>query len=364
MIMTLESLALLPELQKIPRDDAALELDFEGQMTQILGMDRDHFSIELSTAVEAPLMTLFEARNVDDVVPQAHELAFSNSDLSLHEHYQEMVSRGEESVTGFMSNLKGKVAELRAEDKLEEWFPGYDFELASNPTQPIWDIRGVGPEGTEDLLIQVKAGGISYVPEVLEGMEEAPTTLFAVSHEIYDRILETAPELGGQLADLGFTAYDLTDDVAKNLSVLASNLGIDVPDGLGEMLPIVGEVVLGIKLIIDLISTERDFKDVELQDRSRVHAMKALVLMSRFGVSAVCINLGGAAGTVALPGVGTAVGALGGGGLAFYLNRRLRPRMMDLAMHLAGVTKDDLFYFRNKVAVDRIGESLASTMAP
>ena len=55
--------------------------------------------------------------------------------------------------------------------------------------------------------------------------------------------------------------------------------------------------------------------------------------------------------------------AIGGGGVAVYLNRRLRPRMMDVAMHLAGVTEDDLFYFRNKATVDRIGESLAGTTA-
>ena len=91
--------------------------------------------------------------------------------------------------------------------------------------------------------------------------------------------------------------------------------------------------------------------------------MKALALMSRFGVSAVCVNLGGAAGTMAVPGVGTLVGAVGGGGVAVYLNRRLRPRMMDVAMHLAGVTEDDVFYFRNKAAVDGIGESLAETTA-
>ena len=169
------------------------------------------------------------------------------------------------------------------------------------------------------------------------------------------------PEFAGRLTDLGFTAYDLTEDVAKNLSILASNRGIDVPDGLGEILPHVGEVVLGIKIIIDILSTEMDFKGVKLQDRSRVHAMKALVLISRFGVSAVCVKLGGAAGTLAAPGFGTVAGAVGGGAVAFYLARRLRPRMMDVAMHVAGVTKDDLFYFRNKVLVDSIGESLRQT---
>ena len=43
----------------------------------------------------------------------------------------------------------------------------------------------------------------------------------------------------------------------------------------------------GIRLVMDVVSTERDFKDVQIQDRSRVHALKALVLMSKFGVTTV-----------------------------------------------------------------------------
>lgn len=359
--MPLESLALLPDLEKLPIGDGAPDSDFQDHMTHIVKMDRDHFSIEFASAVETPLMTLFRVRNVDDVLRKAYDLSFSNSDLSLNEHFREMVSRGEESVTGFMSNLKGKVGELRAIPALEERYPGYRFELARNPTQPILDITGIGPEGTDPIFVQVKAGAASSVSEVAHTMEDTPNVIFAVSRDIYDKIADVHPELTDRLLDLEFTAYDLNEDVGKNLSVLASNLGIDVPDGLGEILPYVGEVVLGIKLIIDIISTEMDFKGVELQDRSRVHAMKALVLMSRFGVSAVCVKLGGAAGTLAAPGIGTVAGAIGGGAVAFYLARRLRPRMMDVAMHVAGVTGDDLFYFRNKLSVDIIGESLRRT---
>ena len=88
----------------------------------------------------------------------------------------------------------------------------------------------------------------------------------------------------------------------------ASTEGFDIPDGIGEMLPYAGEVILGIRLVMDIVSTERDFKDVQLQDRSRVHALKALVLMSKFGVTTVFTTAGGAGGTAAgtalLPGVG------------------------------------------------------------
>lgn len=363
--MTLESLALLPELQKIPTDEATLDLDSEGQLMRIADMDRDHFSIELSAAVETPLISLFDARNVSDVVRTAHDLAFSNSDLNLHDHYLEVVDRGEQSVTGFISNLKGKVAELEAPSLLAERFPNYEFTLASDPTQPIWDIRGVGPEDVQDLLVQVKFGSASYAPQVLERMEETPNVLFAVGQEIYNKILEASPELSSRLVDLEMSAYELTAEVTDDLGLLADNFGIDVPDSVGAMLPYVAEVVLGIKLIMIIVQTEREYEAIDREDRNREHVLRTLALLSRFGITTVCVSLGGAAGTSLPlpPGVGPATGAIAGGALAFYLNRRLKPRMLEVAMRVANVDEDDLFYFRNKVAIDQIGRSLAATKA-
>ena len=137
------------------------------------------------------------------------------------------------------------------------------------------------------------------------------------------------------------------------------------------MLPYAGEIILGIRLVMDVVSTERDFKDVQLQDRSRVHALKALVLMSKFGVTTVLTTAGGAGGTAAgtalLPGVGSAaggiVGSIAGAGTAAFLNRRLQPHIMEVGMAIAGVDEDDMFYFRNKKVIDGIGASLATTRA-
>ena len=92
-------------------------------------------------------------------------------------------SAAERSVTGFVSNLKGKVAEMRAEDLLEDRFPGYDFSVASDLDSPGWDLHGVAPEG-QDILVQVKMGGEGYVADVLERMRDDPAILFATSSEI------------------------------------------------------------------------------------------------------------------------------------------------------------------------------------
>ena len=45
------------------------------------------------------------------------------------------------------------------------------------------------------------------------------------------------------------------------------------------------------------------------------------------------------------------------------LNRRLEPRIEEVAMKIVGGDSDDLFYLMNRVEIDRIGESLAATRA-
>ena len=168
------------------------------------------------------------------------------------------------------------------------------------------------------------------------------------------------PELSGQLLNTGISNVELHVAVERAMELLRQQMGIDLPDGIAGMLPYIGEVVLGVKLIMDIISTERDLNELDIQDRSRVHALKALMLMSRFGISSVCVAIGGAAGGPAGP-AGIAVGSLSGAGLAFYLSRRLRPRMVEIAAKLAGVTEDDIFYYRNKLAIDELGLSFANT---
>ena len=53
-------------------------------------------------------------------------------------------------------------------------------------------------------------------------------------------------------------------------------MGIDVPDSIGEMLPYVGDIVLGIRLISQMVSSEGELTGVEVSERSRVHAIRTL----------------------------------------------------------------------------------------
>ena len=371
--MGMESLALLPELQKLPAAEGVATLGHDEAVSRIRAMDRDHFAIEVSQATEETLEALFDWRNVPDEtrdnLDEAFTRAFSNlaeKGKSVHERFSEISARGLAAETGFVSNLKGKVAELKAEDILEERNPGYDFELAASPTQPGWDLIGTSPD-RPNIFAQVKFGDETYADNTLEAMREHTNYPFAVSSEIYDRISQSHPELLDRLVDIG-PAAELTESVKDGLGTLAENYGVDVPDSIGEALPLVGEVVLGLKLVWNMVKTERELADVDLTDRTRVHGVRVLALASRFGINQVCMLAGssaGAAAGTAVPVVGNVVGGLAGGmaglGGAMMLNRLLEPRIEEVAIKLVGGDADDVFYLMNRVEIDRIGESFAAT---
>ena len=320
--------------------------------------------MEVAQATETALDALFEARNVPDALNEAYSLAFTSASQSksLYEHFDEVKALGDRSIEGFVSSLKGKVAELESVQLLEERFPGYKFEIEPNPIQQVYDLTGSGTDGAEDVLVQVKAGGESYAGEVLDRIEETPSHVrFALSSEIYDKVLEAKPESADRLIDLDIEIGEFTEDIKSGLGTLSTNLGIDVPDSIGEALPYVGETVLAIRLITQIVSTEGELKGIEISDRSRVHAISTLALMAKFGVTQVCALGGGAAGTAVNPGVGSAVGAIGGAGGAMLLNRMLEPRMEEVAITIVGGDSNEIFYLMNKSAIDDIGNSLATT---
>ena len=117
-----------------------------------------------------------------------------------------------------------------------------------------------------------------------------------------------------------------------------------------------------------MLKTERELTDVDLADRTRVHGIRTLALGSRFGINHVCMWAGGAAGTAAgsmMPGIGNIgvglVGILGGLGGGMALNRLLEPRIEEVATKLVGGDTDDMFYLMNRVEIDELGRSFAST---
>ena len=59
-----------------------------------------------------------------------------------------------------------------------------------------------------------------------------------------------------------------------------------------------------------------------------------------------------------VPGVGNTVAGIGGtvigAGMEMYLNKRIQPHMLDIALNITGLTHDDLFYYKNKPRIDEV----------
>ena len=173
--IAMQSANLLSELEQIPLRREHDRYTYEDVVKQSGLMRNDLFAIEVSAGIEDTFSTLFDARNVTDDLFEAYSLASPGvaADHSLYDRYVEMVNQGERSVGGFISNIKGKLGELRIQEHLQQEFPGYSFQIADAQNQPDWDILATGPDGTE-VPIQVKIGDEEYAGEVLARMQEDP----------------------------------------------------------------------------------------------------------------------------------------------------------------------------------------------
>ena len=368
----MESLKLLQDLERIPLPTAGASFKGIDDLPGVAwAIDAKLYGLETAQGLEDVSEALFDWRNVDDamraLMEKAYPLAFTNSDVLLHEHFSQAMQNGQDAARGFVSALKGKMAEIENNAKLEQLFPGYTFELGP-PTQPVWDHLGTSAHGPE-IAIQSKMGGDSYASEVVSRMDTNPDTTFMLSSDLYEGIGAARPDLVERMIDSEIENTTFTADVTENVTLLAENSGLDVPDGLGEALPYIGEAILAIRLMLDVVSVERDLKNFGRNQKTRLQALRALLLLQRLGVSAILVGgggtLGAGAGTAIAPGPGSAVGGIAGsvaGAItAAQVNRLIRPHVLPFALQLTGMMPDDLFYFQNRRAIDAVGASLAST---
>lgn len=327
----------------------------------------DLFAVEVGAGVEGALAAFVLDRHATPELEDAFRLQYPNlaASTSLEQHYETLLERGEKSVQGFMHALRGKLFETRLPELLQERFPGFEFALSESATQAGWDVVGTNADGAE-MFVQAKARAASAAGQVMARMDadEAPQ-LFAATKELHEAIVVARPELADRLIETDVSNMELDEEAESALATLAEQLDIDVPDAIGEAIPYIREVVLGVRLVVDVVRNEKALADMPRGDKNRLHGVKAVTLMARFGVSAVMVAAGGAAGGAAgslFPGAGTAIGgvigSIGGAVGAGRLNRTLEPRLLELGLDFAGITKDDLFYYQHKQTVDSIGERL------
>ena len=364
--MTMQSTELLPALRALPGDEGP-RISFDEVIRRLHAGDPALQAAEFTASVSFAMWGIWDRINVDDALAEAYSTQYPGlaADHSLYEQWSDVTAGGPEAAQGFISGLKGKVAEINFVETLER--NGYtNVEMAPSPTQPSWDISAVSPDGNAELW-QVKTGGTEYASEVARDMVENPEINFAVSTEIFQHIADNNPLLVDQMVDIGST-INLEGTIDEGLGILSENMGIDIPDGMGEVIPYAGAIIAGARLVYGVVRTEQEFKSVDRTNRNKIQVVQALTVMSRMGVTTVLSMVGGMGGAAAgsiIPGVGNLIGgiagAVTGAGMAIYLNRHLQPHMLSLALDITGLTNDDLFYFKNKVHIDRVAWSFRQT---
>lgn len=357
----MESMSLLPELESIHAEALSESVSSSFLLSRLADMEKDDCAIEYSIGIEKTLLGLFDGQEVPGNLAEEYGKASEQGDLNLFQKYSESIGSGEESALSLVSALKGRLAELRCCDLLERHFPGYRFELSSDSEQSLLNIRGAADEGALDILVQVKAETGMCSDMAIGSPGDSQDSVFKLSRDMFNQIRDAHPDLAGPLYDMQIQDLVITQDVHEALESLAENMGIDLPDEIGDMIPYAGEITLGIKLVYDMIAVNRDFNDIHVDDRKKISILKALGLLSRYFVSSGCGVLTTAAGSVMLPGIGSILGSLAGIRLSKTLNDRLKPHVLEIALGVCELSTDDLFYFKNKTVIDELGSSLAST---
>ena len=423
--MNMRSSNLLPALQKLPGDGSGQRRSFRDHITDIVSMDRALYAAEFTSAASFGLWYIFDERSVlgisipgtginldDDLrerMIQAHELAIPSETRTVWEHSQDALNNPGTFDNSFMSPFKGKVAELETNQLLES--DGWThMTLAQDLRHPFWDNIGINLDGkvavvqtrtgesysandvqdwmAEDhpnLYEQVYADVQKWVadseiieehPElatIAERLAEGPDSFvsdryFAFGSELYGKAVPSGiDETGRIVADIGSTA-ELEDTANEGLELLSDNMGIDIPDGIGDILPYAGAIIAGARLVYSVSKTEKEFKAADRTTRNKIQVVQSLTVMSRLGVTTVLAAAGGAGGTAIgsiIPGpgniIGGIVGSLTGASMGMYLSRHLQPHMLNLALDITGLTNDDLFYYKNKPRIDTVAWSFQTT---
>ena len=371
--MNMESLNLIPQLVQLPGATDGIKQSNRDRLIALLESDMNLHAAEYSAAASAGMWAVFDSVNVDDALRENLLEAYRSqhpglaADRSIHEQWQEMMGRGHGSMDGFMNGLKGKIAEFDTRDQLQNagWS---EVDIARDPTQSVWDIKAISPEGTLEYW-QVKNVGADQARNIQHLMVDNPDVNFALNSETYDRIAESAPELAERMMNTGPMIE--IDGMGDGLTTLSANLGIDIPDGVGEIIPYAAAIIGAARLIHSVIQTERTFKEADRTTINKVHVVQTLTLMSRMGITTLLAAAGGTGGTAvgtAVPGVGNLIGGIGGtltgAGIGMYLNHRLQPHMLSLALDIVGMEEDDLFYFKNKGRIDVVAMSFRATTVP
>ena len=323
-----------------------------------------------SIAAEGFFASMFEYRNVPDQLFEAYSAAMENvsQEYTLYDRYNLNVEKGEGSVNGFINDIKGKYSEINFRDtqlkNVQDQFPELGIEkLELYPASnfPGSDIYGLNADGEKVFDIQIKTGDEAYADDVVAAMKNNSDLPFGVSREINNKIAQAYPEYSDRILS-GFepTNLEMHEDVSQGLEILSGNFGIDIPDKIGGVIPLIAEIVLGLKLIGEYRKTKKEYDPSLVTEKRKINALKTILLINRFGLASILAMVGANWGR--LGGLfGTMAGAIGGAFSGKYISKKIQPYLLEFSLGILGINNDDLFYYKNKSTIDNISLDFSET---
>jgi hypothetical protein len=199
-----------------------LETRIENQGGHYKWLNRNKATVDSVFIGGETLTSLLSASTIPDEIIKAYKVAYPN--LSETISFQDKVRELDgDSLTGFLSGVKGKLFEQKYVEYLEDGnLPdGYSAILAESTTQPGWDIAIKGGDGEIASVLQAKAtDSVAYVQDALE---KYPSIDVVTTDEVYSHLVMSG--ISENITNGSITNLELVD--ALDGAVDASELAMD-----------------------------------------------------------------------------------------------------------------------------------------
>ena len=177
---------------------------------------------------------------------EAYRLTVPNvaSRMTLAERFAELRDSSESETRGFLNLLKGKLFEVIVRDRLNDGQRVGDLvlsveqraELASDPTNPGWDMRIVNPDDSTNELLQLKA--TDSLQPISDALANAPEFRVLATDEGVDQAVESLLNPENVLRS-GINDAQLEDKVAAPVEPLLDTKLEDFFEAVAPGLPFV-----------------------------------------------------------------------------------------------------------------------------
>lgn len=213
----------------------------------------------------------------------------------------------------------------------------------------------------QEIISEEVSGQERFGPQDIR--EHVSEYVYGKTNDLIENISVSIEPIGSMIDPTFIYITGSMDEIAD----IMEQMGIDLPEGL-DLLPGASELILGVRLLLDIKAVNNEFVGISKDKKANMAAAKALVTMSKFGVTLTLTSLGTAAGGAGggmVGGVGAFIGAplgaLTGGVAAGYINKKIAPHAQEISYKLLKLQKEDLFYYKNKTRIDEVGRRLLNS---